>query len=309
MHITLTQLKHLLAVVHAGGVSKAARRINLSQPALSRSVAALEHQTGTMLFEREGSSRKLSLAGASLVAHAEKIVREVEALEQTVRLWSEGVAGSTSFGMGPIPAAMFMSRLLAKMTRDYPMWRVNAHVGTGDMLYENLARGDLDFIVYRKDLLSPDRDISSIAIGAMPLSFFARRDHPLAERADVPYEDIAAFPIGRGRIPESFAHANSNPILRLPPALVCDDQNILKKVMLASDTIIVSAEALLRPELECGQAVNISSTCVEPIENPLHIIWLSERGLSHTAQCVAEEIRNFMELTSGCTTLLQQDGE
>jgi DNA-binding transcriptional LysR family regulator len=88
--VSLTHLQSFVAVAEEGHVGRAARRLHLTQPPLSRHILALEDELGTRLFERTRSGMRLLPAGEVLLSHARRILAEVDAAVHTVR----GVAGS-----------------------------------------------------------------------------------------------------------------------------------------------------------------------------------------------------------------------
>jgi DNA-binding transcriptional LysR family regulator len=77
--VSLTHIRSFIAVAEEGHVGRAARRVHLSQPPLSRHVLALEEELGTPLFERTSRGMRLLPAGETFLGHARRILAEVEA--------------------------------------------------------------------------------------------------------------------------------------------------------------------------------------------------------------------------------------
>lgn len=92
--IDLRQMRAFVAVAECGGFTRASRRLHLSQPAVSRSVAALEEELGTPLFERLGRRAALTPAGETLFARARRLLADVAILREEVRA-SEQIGGGT----------------------------------------------------------------------------------------------------------------------------------------------------------------------------------------------------------------------
>ena len=83
--VSLTHIQSFVAVAEECNVSRAARRLHLTQPPLTRHIQALEDELGAPLFERTRSGMRLLPAGEAFLRHARRILAEVDAAVLTVR--------------------------------------------------------------------------------------------------------------------------------------------------------------------------------------------------------------------------------
>jgi DNA-binding transcriptional LysR family regulator len=83
--VSLTHIQSFIAVAEEGHVGRAARRLHLTQPPLSRHILALEDELGARLFERTPQGMRLLPAGEAFLDHARRILAEVDAAVETVR--------------------------------------------------------------------------------------------------------------------------------------------------------------------------------------------------------------------------------
>ncbi len=83
--VSLTHIQSFIAVAEEGHVGRAARRLHLTQPPLSRHILTLEDELGTPLFERTSRGMRLLPAGEAFLPHARRILAEVDAAVHTVR--------------------------------------------------------------------------------------------------------------------------------------------------------------------------------------------------------------------------------
>src|SRR6185369_13564710 len=98
----LRKLRHAVTLAEEGTFARAARRLNLSQPALTRSVQALETSLGLRLFDRTGTGARPTTDGLRVLDHARTLLRQEASLRSEATLLARGESGKVAFGLGPM---------------------------------------------------------------------------------------------------------------------------------------------------------------------------------------------------------------
>lgn len=137
------RLSHFLAVAEAGSLHAAARRINISQPALTKSIRMLEESLGTALFVRLPRGVRTTEAGEILRQRAREIETAWNAAVVEIDAQGAGSGGSMHIGAGPVYSAVYLPNTLAELRRRFPRLRVVVSTGVGDDLLPALKLGDI----------------------------------------------------------------------------------------------------------------------------------------------------------------------
>lgn len=187
-------LKYFLAVVQEGNISNAAKRLHVTQPTLSRQLAALEDELGRQLYTRGHAGVTPTAHGIMLAKYAESIIDLAEKAEADVKLPAKTVSGSVHIAAGETKAMRFLARAMADVRAEYPGIDFQLYSGTTADLMDGLVRGQYDFLlecelqphVNLNALELPDPDVWGIVVP---------RTDPLAGKAVVRPEDIVDRPL------------------------------------------------------------------------------------------------------------------
>ena len=122
----LPQLRAFIAIADAGGVTRAAERLNLSQPAVSRQIQTLEAELGLALFTREGRRMRLTSEGEDLLRRSRLILAEANALQERARALQSGETGILRIGTTPPMIEAVLSGFLRGYRTRHP--GVDVHI-------------------------------------------------------------------------------------------------------------------------------------------------------------------------------------
>jgi DNA-binding transcriptional LysR family regulator len=264
--MTLVQLRHLISLARSGSFSRSAESLFLTQPALSRSIRALEEEMGQPLFDRIGRRSELTPFGQEVLARARQIVFEADELAASGQRMREGRAGSLRVGMGSGPGAMLMTPLLLKMAKQHPTVHLTvSRAGTGQLV-QALRERALDALVVDARSLSPSPDLRVETLSEMRGVFMCRKGHPLLRAGgSVRFAAVREYPIASTPLSDEVARIL---VERYGPGahpdecvtLRCEEIASLVEVVRSSDAVLLAIRASAPQLVELPMRPAVSST-------------------------------------------------
>jgi LysR family cyn operon transcriptional activator len=143
----LRHLRYFVSVADTASVSKAALRIHISQPALSRQIRDLETELGVRLFDRVGRRIRLTPAGEELLERSRDVLARSDAMSERARSFTTGAAGQLRIGTTPQTMQSVIAAFLARYRRARPGVEVSLVEAGGVRLLDLLANGDVQIAV------------------------------------------------------------------------------------------------------------------------------------------------------------------
>lgn len=203
--MTLVQLRHLIELAANGSFSQSAVKLHLTQPALSRSIKALEDELGQALFDRIGRKNELTAFGSHIVQRAHVLVDEANELRQTSVQLQKGEIGQFRIGMGSGTGAMLMTPLLTLMATNYPKAHIDISRGSTALLVQALRERTLDALILDIRSVQPSVDLKIEAIHEMAGAFMCRPGHPLAKKTSVAFAMLRNYPVASTPLSDEVA--------------------------------------------------------------------------------------------------------
>jgi DNA-binding transcriptional LysR family regulator len=247
--MTLVQLRHLISLAQTGSFSKSAEALFLTQPALSRSIRALEAELGQPLFDRIGRHSEVTPFGREAVARAHQLVGAAEDLRESGAQMALGNAGTLRIGMGSGPGAMLMTPLLMHVATQHPQLRLEISRGRTDLLERGLRERTIDALVVDARSLAPAPDLRATETYEMRGAFLCRRGHPLArKRGGVVFDELRAYPIAATPLSDEVARLlverygpDAHPARCV--TLRCEEIPSLVELVRQSDAVLIAIRA------------------------------------------------------------------
>jgi DNA-binding transcriptional LysR family regulator len=299
MHeINSRRLSHLVALAEEGSFARAAGRVHLSQPALSRSIQALEDELGMKLFDRAARGVAMTAAGRLLVDRARRVLFETRCLFRDVELLKAHELGEVRIGMGPYPSVILLPDLLIEFSRRFPKIKVSIELGEGDALVDKLRAEQIDFLVTDRRVPPVTPDVALHRLRRHEGAWFARPDHPLLTRGAVPIAALRDFPLVSVSLP-AFMKDALHRLLKfraheeIPLQVECNDVAVLKAVVARTDAVLFATASAVWRDLEARQLARIPLTHATKLGLECAFVSLAERTPSPAASsalALAEQV-------------------
>ena len=284
MEIDIKRLRQLTTVARTGNFSRAAEELHITQPALSRSIAAFEDHFGIRIFDRGRNGATLTPLGALAIAEAEMLIKQARALDHNLRLYAKGDAGRINFGMGPLIASMVLPALSIHFLQRRPKLHLQATVKSASNLLLELMDDRIEMLFCAGEQIDASDELTLENVGSAGFGFFVRKTHPLAGRGPIKRAGLAEFPVLCGSELAAFAGSEG--------AFLCDNYHILRDTALHTDGIWISSPQFVREELQSGELVALE---VADYPLPRHSDIVAVRRSGYTPTPAANAISDFVK--------------
>jgi LysR family transcriptional regulator, benzoate and cis,cis-muconate-responsive activator of ben and cat genes len=181
----LRHLRYFIAVAEELNFSRAAERLNVSQPPLSRQIRDLEAELKTKLFDRNRQGVRLTRGGQAVLARSRKLVRDAESLRAEAQMIDNESQEELRIGYAPSPTAAIISRVLCRYHEVSPGARVTLHDLTHTEMLSGLRAGKLDAALTIRPSAGEMRGLKFESIHRHPVGIICSVSSPLARQPAV----------------------------------------------------------------------------------------------------------------------------
>jgi DNA-binding transcriptional LysR family regulator len=285
----LRHLEQILEICRAGGFSGAARKLQISQPTLSKSIARLEAQLSLKLFDRNGGAARPTAYGAFVAQRAETLLQGVAALSRDLEQLARGEEGRVRIAVGPASRLKPLPELLRRIAIRFPKLHVETIQETGPGVMKALHDGRVDMAFGYSEHAARYGELIRKKLFEDAIVLAVRPGHPALALTDAGPRELLAYPFALPNVlpgVERWAGDMTREEADNLRAFVSDDYALIIQRAIDTDTIAMGASFLFEPLLREGQLKIISSTLDVP-----YACWMlttAERWRSPLIKAMAE---------------------
>ncbi len=195
MSMTLVQLRHFTTLAATKSFIRAAAMLHMTQPALSRSIKALEDDLGQPLFDRTRRRVELTPFGHQSLPRALLLLEGADLFSQSGKGLATLDGGRFRLGLSSGPGILLSSAVMTHFSTHYSSLHVDIVRANTDALTVMLRDRQVDALVVDVRSLRPASDLAISQIVEMRGAFLCRSGHPLARRRHIAFPDLLDYPI------------------------------------------------------------------------------------------------------------------
>lgn len=287
-------LNYFSVVAEELNFTRAAERLNMSQPPLSNQIKGLEEELGTPLFIRGGRSLQLTEAGKLLYRRSEQLLDLAERTKEEVSAISMGLSGTLCLGSVAGRAPFLAAQWLAGFREEYPLVHFEIVNGSSDDIIDRILRGMMEIGVIAAPYDS--EHLEGIPVGDEPWCAIMSEKNPLAARPgnSLQVKELAGQPLivphRRSRIDEIrqwFTQAGAEPMI------IGEHSNFVDALAMAQADVGITIFPQTTPETMPGV---VSRQIVNPSRYARYLlVWKRDASLSELAQTFLDFVTDYLE--------------
>lgn len=287
----LRQLRHFVALAEHGHFARAAEAVHLSQPALSRSIQALEGSLGCRLVDRHSRGISLTAHGQLVLEHARRLLAGSHALSNAVSQLGNLSSGELRLGAGPYPAARLVPQALGRFAERYPQVRVQLQIENWQQLHQRLLDEQIELFVADIRELSEDGHLHIEPLRSSPGVLFCRPQHPLRLlQRPLQFSDLHGFGLAGTQLPQAISrHLQSMGGSLL--SIQCDNFMVLKELVSSSDVLSMAPWDVIAQDVQDGRLALLRLPGMPGVASSAYGI-VSRAG--HSLSPAAERLREIL---------------
>jgi DNA-binding transcriptional LysR family regulator len=280
--VELHQLEAFEAVALHGSFTRAAEALHLTQPAVTRQIAALESELKTRLFDRLGRSVQRTAAGDALHTYAEQIVRLAREARHAVTDVGAGGAGRLAVGASSTLATYVLPTLLRQFRETNPRVEISVHTGVSAQVLQMVIANEADLGLITGD--AEDKVVATVELAEYDTCVVVPPLHPLSGRKVIHASDLAGSPLilmGAGTNLRAYIDRVLGAAgVEEQVTMELDNVEAIKRMIEAGLGISMLPEVSVLPEVAAGRLVALPLADVPRANRRIRLVYRRDKYVS-----------------------------
>ena len=290
----LRTLRYFTVVARELNITRAAEKLNMSQPPLSNQIKALEEELGVQLFIRGKRHLELTEEGALLLRRAVQMQELADKTRQELASLREGMTGTIYLSMVEGRAPFLAAQWIAGFREEFPLVRYNLWNGSSDDVLDRLRKGLADLAV----IAAPydTEHLEGFPVGREPWAAMLHPDHPLAQGPGdtIPLSSMVGEPLivpsRKSRI-ESIHRWFGE--IGAEPRILCEMSNYMDAAALSSQGVGVS---IFPQTVGVSNGLVVSKVVTQPARQVEYIlVWNKGQAPSGLTREFIRYVQDYLE--------------
>ncbi|MDO8886452.1 selenium metabolism-associated LysR family transcriptional regulator [Candidatus Oleimmundimicrobium sp.] len=191
--MNLNYFETFIIVIEKGSFSKTAKAMDVSQPAISFQIQAMEKEYGQTLLDRSGNKTRPTEAGKIFYRFAKEMVRNNELLKESLDEFKNVVRGKLVLGASTTPGEYIVPKILGQFKKKFPDVEPELYIADTDDIVEKLINHEIDIAFVGRKILKDD--IEHKKFTSDELILIVHPSHQLAKKNAVTLEEVISYPL------------------------------------------------------------------------------------------------------------------
>jgi DNA-binding transcriptional LysR family regulator len=266
MTISLLLIEQTVALGETGNFARAAERLGITQPTLTRNIATLEARLGVRLFDRGRSGAVPTVFGQAVIDRGRSLVRDVNALQAELHALAGLETGQLNIAAGPYAAEDLVGPAVARLVNMRPGLRVRVTVVAPDEIQREVLSGRHEIGIGGIESQFAHDELSIVPLNVRRLYLACRAGHPLAGSRPtlqqvLSYPLVTVFMHGRTARVAAMGVGDAGfedlPRKGFAPAIEVNSLDTAKQVARRSNALFPGSASMLTAEFSHGELVRI----------------------------------------------------
>lgn len=290
--MNLLQLEYFQEVAKLQSITKAAKKLGISQSALSIMMGKLEEEIGYPLFSRQGRSISTTPYGETVLHYSYSILHEMEDIEREFQEL-RGEEDKKNLVLG-VTDSNYYGDWMVGLVQEHPEIQINVRQMSREEIYRNLMIGELDFGISNE--MEYYGQLGSQQLFSQPYQLLVRADHPLAEKEQITLEELAREPILS--LPPSHKERmidNLSTSMHFTPNIVFEgNQDIMVEMFHAGvGSILTCSHNRKQWMKKSADQYAILNIIGSPARYEMYLLWAKHRYLSNRAKAFQKYVLDY----------------
>lgn len=289
MAFDIRKMEYFIAVMEHKNISNAAEALRVSQPTLSRQIAALERQFNAPLLIRHGRGVFPTDAGMRLYEGLRGLERQMRSLKDDVAAASLNPAGEVALGFPPSPRMLLAVPVIGKFCQAYPQVTIRVSEETSGDVRDLVASGELDLAITNSD--EPMRGLAADLLATEPMMLVGPNSAGLSIGSVTPVARLANLPLILTTKPNSLRRIVELELNRhgLQPRVRVEANTL----PLMTDLVAKGLGYTLLPSCSVLSLVKSGALSASPVAG-LQVTWAIARPINRSLNAAAQTLLGFI---------------
>jgi DNA-binding transcriptional LysR family regulator len=319
----LRLIRHAAVLAKHRNFARAAEALHLTQPSLSRGIAALERALGVRLFDRTRNGAFPTVFGRLLLERGDTVLRSVATLHRELQLLAGLETGSLVIGTGPFPGEISVATAIARLLRRHPRLAIDCRTAEADQVLDDVLAERADVGVARVTGIEDHERLVVETLPPLRAYLACRPGHPMTSELQPSFARALDFPLAtnvlRGAPAAAAARRDGTLVAHeagtadFVPQVIVNSPAIARLIARESDALVLGTARQLADDVAAGHLVRLDIDA--PVLRTVHgVFHLRDRTLAPAAQAfidilrlVEREIRQAE--TAGCSATVKTTRE